>query len=343
MITHFSRRRFLVYSSAALGASLLPACAPPTSPLTGNSISGKLKVAGIYTLPVSQQWISCIHRALVVAQNRGEIEYRYAEAISSLDYDALLRQYADEGQQLIVGECFAIEKACRMVAADYPDVAFLMGSGGKPAGHNLSVFDNYIHEPSYLTGMIAGGMTRSKRIGMVGGYPIPEVNRLMNAFMAGAKAVTPDVKFLVSFINNWFDPTSTKAAAFAQVDAGADILYAERISVAEVAEERKVLAIGSVINIQPDYPDTVVASALWHVEPTIDRAIVAVRQGTFTAEDYGQFSYVKYEGASLAPFGTFENKIPAALKQKVRAKEAEIKTGKFTVEVNNEEPRSTVS
>ena len=74
-----------------------------------------------------------------------------------------------------------------------------MGSSFGPSGKNFSVFDNWIHEPSYLTGMIAGGMTKTNKIGVVGGYPIPEVNRLIHAFMDGAE-VNPDVQFMVSFM-----------------------------------------------------------------------------------------------------------------------------------------------
>jgi basic membrane lipoprotein Med (substrate-binding protein (PBP1-ABC) superfamily) len=107
------------------------------------------------------------------------------------------------------------------VAASYPKTALLMGSSFGPSKPNLSVFDNYIHEPSYLTGMVAGKMTKSGTIGMVGGYAIPEVNRLMQAFMDGARAVNPNVKFLVSFINSWYDPPKAKEAAFAMIDRGA--------------------------------------------------------------------------------------------------------------------------
>ena len=67
-----------------------------------------------------------------------------------------------------------------------------MGSSGKPQAPNFSVFDNYIQEPAYLSGMVASSMTKSNKIGMVGGFPIPEVNRLMHAFMAGAKGDQPE-------------------------------------------------------------------------------------------------------------------------------------------------------
>jgi basic membrane protein A len=216
-----------------------------------------------------------------------------------------------------------------------------MGSSGKPQAPNFSVFDNYIQEPAYLTGMIAGGMTKTNKIGMVGGFPIPEVNRLMNAFMAGAKEVNPKVEFTVTFINSWFDPPKAKEAAFAMIDKGSDILYAERFGVSDAAKERGKLAIGNVINTQDKNPDTVVASAIWHMEPTIDRALKAVKEGKFKHEDYGQFSMMKYKGSELAPLGTFEKKVPADIVTKVRAREKAILDGKFTVKVDDNQPKST--
>jgi basic membrane protein A and related proteins len=300
----------------------------------------KLKVAAIYTVPVEQQWVSRIDKALKAAVARGEIEYVFSENVTNADYERVMREYAEKGNTLIVGESFAVEAAARKVAKAYPKVSFLMGSSGKPQAPNFSVFDNYIQEPAYLTGMIAGGMTKSNKIGMVGGYPIPEVNRLMNAFMAGAKEVNPKVEFTVTFINSWFDPPKAKEAAFAMIDKGADVMYAERFGVSDAAKERKVLAIGNVINTQDKYPETVVASALWNMEPTIDLAIKTVKAGKFTAEDYGKYSMMKYKGSELSPLGTFESKIPKELVEKVRAKEKAILDGKFTVKVDDNQPKA---
>jgi len=236
-----------------------------------------------------------------------------------------------------------VEKAARQVAKDFPKTAFLMGSSLKPQAPNFSVFDNYIQEPAYLTGMIAGGMTKTNKIGMVGGFPIPEVNRLMNAFMAGAREVNPKVEFSVSFINSWFDPPKAKEAAFAMIDKGADIMYAERFGVSDAAKERGKLAIGNVIDTQAQYPDTVVASALWNMEPSVDRAIKLVKEGKFTAEDYGPYSMMKHKGSELAPLGAFEKKVPADLMAKVKAREADIRAGKFTVKVDDGQPKSSAA
>lgn len=177
----------------------------------------KVKVAAVYTVPVEQQWVGRIHKALNAAKDRGEIEYVFSEKVANADYERVMREFAEKGNTLIVGESFAVEAAARKVAKDYPKVSFLMGSSGKPQAPNFSVFDNYIQESAYLTGMVAGGMTKTNKIGMVGGFPIPEVNRLMNAFMAGAKETNPKVEFMVTFINSWFDPPKAKEASLSLI------------------------------------------------------------------------------------------------------------------------------
>ena len=98
----------------------------------------KLKVAAIYTVPVEQQWVSRIDKALKAAVARGEIEYVFSENVSNADYERVMRGYAEKGHTLIVGESFAVEAAARKVAKDYPKVSFLMGSSGKPQEPNFA-------------------------------------------------------------------------------------------------------------------------------------------------------------------------------------------------------------
>jgi len=303
----------------------------------GVSAAEKIKVAAIYTLPVEQQWISRIHKALNTAAESGAIEYTYSENVANTDYERVMREYAEQGQNLIVGEVFGLERAARKVAKDYTDTAFLMGSSFGPVAPNFSVFDNWIHEPSYLTGMVAGSMTKSNVIGMVGGYAIPEVNRLMHAFMDGARDVNPDVKFLVNFIDSWYDPPKAKESAFAMMDAGADIMYAERFGVSDAAVERGVKAIGNVIDTSADYPGTILASAIWHMEATIDKAIANAASGNFEAADYGQYSFMAFGGGSLV---LDESLVPGDVATAVKAKEQEILDGLFRVNVNDARPES---
>jgi basic membrane lipoprotein Med (substrate-binding protein (PBP1-ABC) superfamily) len=303
----------------------------------GIAAAEKIKVAAIYTLPVEQQWISRIHKALNTAAERGDIDYTFSENVANTDYERVMREYAEQGQQLIIGEVFGLERAARKVAKDYVETAFLMGSSFGPVGPNFSVFDNWIHEPSYLTGMVAGSMTESNVIGMIGGYAIPEVNRLMHAFMDGARDVNPDVKFIVNFIDSWYDPPKAKESAFAMMDAGADIMYAERFGVADAAVERGIKAIGNVIDTSGDYPGTILASAIWHMEATVDKAIAHVAGRSFEAADYGQYSFMAFGGGSMV---LDESLVPTGVTSAVKARQAEILDGLFRVNVNDDRPAS---
>ena len=324
------KKRSFIRRAAAL-------CVASLAMVAAGNASAALKVAAIYTVPVEQQWVGRIHEALNEAVDAGQITYEYSENVANTDYERVMREYAEKGVDLIVGEAFAVERAARKVAAGYPDVAMLMGSSFGPEGPNFSVFDNYIHEPSYLSGMIAGSKTESNLIGMVGGFAIPEVNRLMNAFKAGAKSVNPDVKFLVTFINSWYDPPKAKESAFAMIDKGADLLYAERFGVTDAAVEREILAVGNVIDTASDYPGTVVASALWNMTATIQSAIAAVGDGSYEAADYSKYSYMTHDGGSVV----FDAELVSEeMIAEVKAKQEAILSGDFVVEIDDNEPKS---
>ena len=121
------------------------------------------------------------------------------------------------------------------------------------------------------------------------------------------------------------------------MDAGADIMYAERFGVSDAAVERGVKAVGNVIDTASDYPGTILASALWHMEATIDKAIANVAGGSFEASDYGQYSFMAYGGGSLV---LDESLVPADVVTAVKERETEILDGLFRVNVNDDRPVS---
>ncbi len=334
MTNRISRRTATTLIGAGLGSMLL-----------GSNAWGaeKIKVAGIYTQPIQQKWDARLHQALVKARDAGEIEYVFSEKVANTDYIRVLREYAESGVKLIIGEAFGISKEARKVADEYKDVAFLMGDPFKPHGSNFSVFDNFIHEPCYLMGILAGSMTKTKKIGMVGGYPIGEVNRLFNAFINGARSVDPSIQYKVNFIGSWYDPPKAKEAAFAQIETGVDMMYAERAGVVDAARDKGILAFGNVndMNKEENGKDVVVVSALWHMENAINNAISLVKAGNFKAEDYKEWTMMQKGGASLSPYYEFDDRIPAEAKAKVAALQADIMSGKYVVEINDNEPKSS--
>jgi basic membrane lipoprotein Med (substrate-binding protein (PBP1-ABC) superfamily) len=256
----------------------------------------KLRVAAVFETPIEEPWVNQIHVALLRAEKDLGIEYVWSEHVKAADFARVLHEYAQGGYDLIMGDSFGTERITRRVARQYPDVAFVFGSGLGPAEPNFAVFDNWIHEPAYLSGMIAGKLSKSNTVGVVAAMPIPEVNRLSNAFCAGAKEVNKAAKCKFSFIGSFFDPPKAKEAALAQIEAGVDVIYAERFGVIEAAKEKGIAAIGNMSDQSELSPETVVTSVVWDMWPTVKQVISLVKAGVFTAQDFGQFSFMGIDG-----------------------------------------------
>ena len=320
-------RRAVLASGLALGATAIIPSVRAAAPM---------KVAGIHASPVENAWNSVIHKALQDAAAEGAIEYVFSEGVSGTDYPRAMREYAEQGIPLIIGETYAVEKQGREVAADYPDTAFVMGSSGEASGDNFGVFGTWNHDGAYLAGMLAGKMTKTNVVGSVGAMPIPEVNMLINAFAAGVKAVNPDAKHLVTFIGTFFDPPKAREAGLAQIDAGADILFGERIGTADAAKERGILSVGSLIDYTPRYPDTVFANALWGFRPILDAAVADVAAATAVGKDYTAYGMMVEGGSDIAYVDSVPPADAVAEMEKVRTA---IKAGEFEVPRDMAEPK----
>ena len=360
-------KRIMVLLGVTLGLGLMAACGPAPTPETVTVVETvivekevekvvtvevaapteevmapkKLVVFGAYATAIEEPWDGVIHSALNKAQEEGKIEYTYTDDIGYAgDMERILREVAEQTKpDIIFGDAFGNEEAVRRIAADYPDIAFVFGSGGGPAEPNFSVFDNWIHEPAYLSGMLAGGLTESNIVGVVGGFPVPEVNRIVNAFIAGATEVNPEVEVKTTFINSWFDPAAAKEAALAQIDAGADVLFAERFGVIEAAAEKELYAFGNMSDQKELAPEHVVSGPVWNMNPTVEYVINQVAGGTYTAQDLKDFNMVAKGGASLAPINEdVKGGIPAELLEQVQAKEKEIVSGLFRVDIDEAQP-----
>ena len=214
------------------------------------------------------------------------------------------------------------------------------GSGFGPTEPNVAVFDNWIHEPAYLLGILAGGLTETNKVGVVGGVPVPEVNRITQAFIDGCKAQNPDCVVLVTFINSWFDPAAAKEAALAQIDSGADVLFAERFGVIEAAAENGLWSFGNMSDQNSLAPESVVSSAVWNMDPTVDYLIDQVGKGAFTAQDLKDFSMVGKGGASLAPYHGLEDQLPADLLATVATAYEQIQAGMMRVDIDEAVPEA---
>ena len=339
-------RRGIALAGAAAIALALAACGgstgSSTDAATDAAAPATLKVVGAFSSSIEEPWDGVVDAALKQAAESGEITYKMVDKIgyASGAMERTLRQIAEEDKpDIIFGDSYGNEEAARAVAKDYPKIAFVMGSGGGPSGSNFSVFDNWIHEPAFVSGMLAGGLTKTNTIGIVAGYPVPEVNRIVNAFIAGAQMQNPKVKVKTTFISSWFDPAAAKDAALAQISAGADILFAERAGVIEAAQSKGLLSFGNQMDQKAVAPDSVVTSNVWNMRPTVDYIVAQVKAKSYTSQDLKDFSMVGKGGAMLTEINQgVKGGVPKELADAALAKYEEIRSGAFRVDISEGQP-----
>jgi len=323
-----------------------------TAPVTTTTPIRKLRVASIMSTPMEEPWVGVVHHALQKAERDFGIEYKWAENTPYSDIPRVMREYAQAGFDLIVVDAFGCEGPARDVAKDFLDVYFLLGSGLGPVDPNVCVFDDWIHEPAYICGMIAGMLTDSSVVGVVGGYSIPEVNRLVNAFKVGAKDANPDVKVKITFIESWFDPPKAKEAAISQMDAGADVIYAERYDPTSACKDRGIPAFGNLLDQWDLAPDVVITGPLWNMTPCITETIQMILQNRWRPVDLAEYTMMSKGGAFLADWPDWHDwetrltpEIVSKIKERgvlsaVQTKMQEIESGRFKVPIDETVPVS---
>lgn len=301
-----------------------------------------LTVLAAYATPLEEPWNDVIHSALLAARDKGTIRYTWQDKIGTGKPmgKALAEQIAKLKPDVIFGDAFNSEEEVARLAADHPKIAFVVGSNQMPKKPNLSTFDDLMAEPAYLCGLVAGKLTRSNVIGIVGGYDEPDSNRNINAFIDGAREANAKVKVKTAFINSWYDPAKARKLALEQIEAGADLLYAERVGVIEAAHDKKVLAFGNLVDRSKVAPETVITGPVWNMVPVVEHVIAQVAKGSYAAEDLRGFMTMAKGGARLADWHGWDKKLPADVLKLVQEKEAAIKGGNLKVQARTDKPKS---
>src|SRR5690606_2986642 len=199
-----------------------PAAAPAPAP------AAPLNIAFAYVGPVGDGGWSFAHdnaRKALEAEFGDKIKTTFVESVpESSDAERVFRDFVGQGNKLIFGTTFGYMEPMLKVAADNPEVKFEHATGYKTAP-NMRTYDSRTYEGAYMAGVIAGGMTKSNTLGVVGSVPIPEVIRNINAFTLGAQSVNPAVKTKVVWVNAWFDPPKETEGAQSLLNQGADVLF----------------------------------------------------------------------------------------------------------------------
>lgn len=321
---------FLLLSGLCLLSMILISCAP-TAP-TPTAETKKVRVALVLDGKIDDNgWNQAAYEGLKEAETQHGVQTAYSEEIPIPDYEKALRDYASQGFDLIIAHSSIAKEAVMNTAKDYPKIAFLWTDGDETL-ENLAVIRPMAQEASYLAGLLAGKMTKSNIVGMVGGIDIPSTHRSYAAFEMGLKEANPEATLLVNWVGSFLDVAAGKEAALSQIEAGADVIFGngdgQNIGVLQAASERNVLAIGAVRDQFNVAPNVVLTSVEWGFRKSIAEVV-----GDFVA---GRFSGKVYEiglahGADLSPYHENANKIPEEVQNLIKEKRQEIIDGKLSI------------
>jgi simple sugar transport system substrate-binding protein len=305
---------------AAAPAAAAPAAPPKAEPL---------KIAFAYVGPVGDAGWTFAHdlgRKEVEKEFGDKVKTSYVENVpEAADAERVIRQMVSEGNKLVFGTTFGYMDPMMKVAADEKGVKFEHGTGFKTAD-NMRTYDSRTYEGAYLAGIVAGAMTKSNTLGVVGSIPIPEVIRNINSFTLGAQSANPKIKTKVVWIGKWFDPPKEGEAAQSLINQGADVLFqnTDSTAVLQTAEKNKKLSFGWDSDMSSFAKEAHLASAIINWGPYYKKAVKDALDGTWktTQEWWG----VKEGAIDLV---AISDKVPADIKAKVEKAKAGLKDGSF--------------
>jgi simple sugar transport system substrate-binding protein len=311
-----------------------PAPAAPAEPAPAAAPAAKpepLKISFAYVGPVGDGGWSFAHdqaRKKLEAEFGDKIQTSYVESVpEGPDAERVLRDMVTQGNKLVFGTTFGYMDVMQKLGGEFKDVKFEHATGYKTS-ENVRTYDSRTYEGAYLAGIIAGGMTKTGTLGVVGSVPIPEVIRNINSFTLGAQSVNPKIKTKVVWVNEWFSPPKETEAATSLINGGADVLFQNTDSpaVLKTAEEKGKRAFGWDSDMTAYGPKAHLGSAVINWAPYYIKATKDVLDGTWAT---GQSWWGVKEGA--IDLVSIAEDVPAEIKAKVEEAKAGLKDGSFVI------------
>jgi simple sugar transport system substrate-binding protein len=332
-----TRRPLLIAAAAALALS---ACgkkeeaAAPAAPAASEAKAQPLKIAFAYVGPVGDGGWTFAHdnaRKALEKEFGDKIQTSFVEKVpEAADAERVFRDMVQQGSTLIFGTTFGYMEPLLKVAAENKAVKFEHATGYKQA-ENLRSYDSRTYEGAYMAGMIAGAMSKTGTLGVVGSIPIPEVIRNINSFTLGAQSANPKVKVKVVWVNEWFNPPQETNAAQTLINGGADVLMqnTDSSAVLQTAEKNGKYAFGWDSDMTAYGPKAHLGSAVINWAPYYIASVREALDGKWAA-GAGKHSWwgVKEGAIDLV---SISDAVPAEVKAKVEAVKAGLKDGSFSI------------
>jgi len=312
-------------------APAAPAAPAPTAAAPAPAPTGPLNIAFAYVGPVGDGGWTFAHdngRKALEKEFGDKIKTTFVESVpEGADAERVFRDMVSQGNKLIFGTTFGYMEPMLKVAADNKEVKFEHATGYKTS-ENMRTYDSRTYEGAYMAGIVAGSMTKSNTLGVVGSVPIPEVLRNINSFTLGAQSVNPKVTTKVVWVNEWFSPPKETEAATALINGGADVLFQNTDSpaVLKTAQEKGKRAFGWDSDMTAYGPKAHLASAVINWAPYYIKATQDMLDGKWTT---GQSWWGVKEGA--IDLVSIADDVPAETKAKVDEVKKGLKDGSFAI------------
>ncbi len=296
--------------------------------------SSGFKVALLTPGPISDAaWNAGAYEGLLRIRDSLGAQVSHVETKTPAEFEEAFRDYASRGYQLVFGHGFEFQDAAVRVGADFPHTVFITTSGAR-VRHTVAPMVFRLEEGTYLAGMLAAGISRTGKLGFVGGIKLPPVEGTYLGFVGGAKAVRPDVQVMEAYLGNFEDVAAAKESALAQIRRGADVILhnadAAAFGVFEAARQSPgVLAIGANRDQNGVAPDVIVASATLDVPHALLEVARRVKEGRFQAG--AMFLGIKDGVVDLVINPALAERVPEALRARIAAARDSIVAGTLRV------------
>ncbi len=312
----------------------LLACGERRGQTGAASSTSAFRVALLTPGPVSDQsWNSGAYQGLLRIRDSLGAQVSNIETKTPAEFDENFRQYGRQGYNLVFGHGFEFQDAARRVAPEFPHTVFVTTSGST-SGPNLAGLTFGFTDASYLAGLLAGAMTKTNSVGVIGGTELPPVVESFRAFERAVHEVNPKIRVVTSYIGNWDDVSAGKEQAIAQLSRGVDVIFqnadAAGLGVFQAARERgSAFVIGSNSDQNGVAPEITLGSVVIDLPLAFLTVASEVKAGTFKPRvvELGEESHV----VKLVLNPALESKVPAAARQRIDSLQALMFAGKLTI------------
>jgi basic membrane protein A len=313
---------FAVFAAILLSSLVLTALQPTQAQTNGTMPRIALVTDALFS---DGGWGAAAFNAAKQLETNYGYEVAYAENIAIPEIETTLRQYSQDGYNLIIAHGFEWGDPAVRVGAEFPDTKYVVFTGLVNSSNVASIFPMQ-QEGSFLLGALGAMMTQTGAIGYVGGDRYPNIINIFQGFQQGAKHINPDIRLVGTYIGDFDNPAGGKEAGLAQINSGADFLFhvadTSGHGVIEAAKERGLFAFGAVSDQNALAPDTVLTSFVLDMDKAFDQIVRTVVENRFEGKIYKPGLEVS-KGAPgegivyLAPFHNLEGRVPEDVKQRL--------------------------